>query len=676
MGTRILWALILVTYLMLSGHEVVAVTDYIFFEVNGDTTAPAMTQGDTLSWGANCDVGTAVRWEIWFDINNNGVIDETIDYTLESSISIDGVSPTDTGPEDGFIVSERIMLSLPPGNFLFTAKNLSDSTSVQRNIGNSEIPSPPNRIQGHITIPGISAPDATLGNIFVFSEYEDAEGPSAFGALTDNNGFFDIRIPLSGSGLPFGVEPSAITGYSAPLGRLTSVSGTVADFDFAYKTATDSIYGYLRDDGGNIISNHELVECDNQYPDTLYKEIRFKNNRYALYFAADELSAWEMEIDEGNLFYDYIVPYGLRFDQDTISSFQYDFTVIRPDTSIYIRILENGGAPSNRYFVFASSYTLSARAATFTNLGADNTCEIHALTSTPDDWTVWLDMENDDFPIPAPLIVNTNTYYGISPGDTVTFELVDGHLISGTVTQDPEDAAVNWEDIYAYAWSPAGKGRGNNVGDDGAYSIYVDTGEYYVSANSDEYLGLPAWLHVMVTGGSVTGIDFTINNAHCRVSGSMENVSLPLNSSTYTVTAYTNSGGSDGHWVQASVDSLTGTYTFNLSDGIWTFTPPDFPNYATPSYPTTPIGESPDTVRTINFSYTQVELCSDVNTDGSVNLGDAVFLINYIFRGGAEPYPLCIAKVNTDDSVNLGDAVYLINYIFRDGPEPITDCCP
>ena len=66
-------------------------------------------------------------------------------------------------------------------------------------------------------------------------------------------------------------------------------------------------------------------------------------------------------------------------------------------------------------------------------------------------------------------------------------------------------------------------------------------------------------------------------------------------------------------------------------------------------------------------------LCGDANGDGVVNLADAVFLINYVFKGGAAPDPLEAGDANCDDAVNLADAVHLINYIFKDGPEP---CCP
>ena len=62
--------------------------------------------------------------------------------------------------------------------------------------------------------------------------------------------------------------------------------------------------------------------------------------------------------------------------------------------------------------------------------------------------------------------------------------------------------------------------------------------------------------------------------------------------------------------------------------------------------------------------------CGDANGDGSVNIGDAVFIINYIFKGGSAPNPLAAGDANGDGFINIGDAVHLINYIFKSGPEP------
>ena len=62
----------------------------------------------------------------------------------------------------------------------------------------------------------------------------------------------------------------------------------------------------------------------------------------------------------------------------------------------------------------------------------------------------------------------------------------------------------------------------------------------------------------------------------------------------------------------------------------------------------------------------------DANSDGSLNIGDAVSLINYVFKGGPAPDPLDAADVNCDGFTNVGDAVYMVIYVFGGGPEP---CC-
>lgn len=65
----------------------------------------------------------------------------------------------------------------------------------------------------------------------------------------------------------------------------------------------------------------------------------------------------------------------------------------------------------------------------------------------------------------------------------------------------------------------------------------------------------------------------------------------------------------------------------------------------------------------------------DVNNDDVIDLGDVVYLINYLYRSGPEPLPLWIVgDVNCDLVVDLGDVVYLINYLYRGGPEPCNPC--
>jgi outer membrane protein assembly factor BamB len=67
-------------------------------------------------------------------------------------------------------------------------------------------------------------------------------------------------------------------------------------------------------------------------------------------------------------------------------------------------------------------------------------------------------------------------------------------------------------------------------------------------------------------------------------------------------------------------------------------------------------------------------VCGDANADGAANVGDAVYMISYVFKGGPAPQPIEAGDANCDGQPNVGDAVYLINYVFKNGPEPCANC--
>ncbi len=71
------------------------------------------------------------------------------------------------------------------------------------------------------------------------------------------------------------------------------------------------------------------------------------------------------------------------------------------------------------------------------------------------------------------------------------------------------------------------------------------------------------------------------------------------------------------------------------------------------------------------FAGSCCDVPGDANDDGSVNVGDGVYLINYVFKGGAAPPCLDEGDANADGALNVGDGVYIINYVFKGGPAPI-----
>ncbi len=63
----------------------------------------------------------------------------------------------------------------------------------------------------------------------------------------------------------------------------------------------------------------------------------------------------------------------------------------------------------------------------------------------------------------------------------------------------------------------------------------------------------------------------------------------------------------------------------------------------------------------------------DVNEDGRIDLADAVFTLNYLFRGSNAINCEDAADTNDDGKLDLSDVIYLLNYLFIGGrapPEP------
>jgi hypothetical protein len=58
----------------------------------------------------------------------------------------------------------------------------------------------------------------------------------------------------------------------------------------------------------------------------------------------------------------------------------------------------------------------------------------------------------------------------------------------------------------------------------------------------------------------------------------------------------------------------------------------------------------------------------DANGDRAITVTDAIYLINYLFKGGPEPQPLSAGDANCDSVITVSDVVYLINYLFKGGP--------
>jgi C1A family cysteine protease len=83
--------------------------------------------------------------------------------------------------------------------------------------------------------------------------------------------------------------------------------------------------------------------------------------------------------------------------------------------------------------------------------------------------------------------------------------------------------------------------------------------------------------------------------------------------------------------------------------------------------------DDPARCDTMNCAITITEpsyICGDVNDDLTVNVSDAVSIINYVFVGGDAPDPYESGTVNCDTTVDVSDAVWIITFVFVGGDPP------
>ncbi|KPK99967.1 MAG: hypothetical protein AMJ90_09125 [candidate division Zixibacteria bacterium SM23_73_2] len=88
------------------------------------------------------------------------------------------------------------------------------------------------------------------------------------------------------------------------------------------------------------------------------------------------------------------------------------------------------------------------------------------------------------------------------------------------------------------------------------------------------------------------------------------------------------------------------------------------------------IGESEANDKSLGIGYWYLFhhfLAGDIDGDGMVNVGDAVYISNYLLRSGPRPQPFWAGDVNCDGKINLSDPIYLANYLLKSGPPPCAD---
>jgi len=163
------------------------------------------------------------------------------------------------------------------------------------------------------------------------------------------------------------------------------------------------------------------------------------------------------------------------------------------------------------------------------------------------------------------------------------------------------------------------------------------------------------------------------------IKADFSNYSISVNASACGVDIYSSLCGGDvwGWWCGTSFSTPFASGLAALVKSLYPEAPPEFI--------VNRILASTDDIDPINTFYSGMlgngrlnfikaaYMEGDANGSGSINLGDVVFIVNYIFRDGPAPIPPEAGDANCDSEISVGDAVYLVNFVFRSGPVPGCD---
>ena len=386
----------------------------------------------------------------------------------------------------------------------------------------------------------------------------------------------------------------------------------------------------IRSDGTIIVGSkdHNLYAFRDGTP---YAQLIFKQP-FGVFFDGHLVDCSPTIGDNGTI-YVGTDPYG-AFGQtpvpvDTV------FFAVNPDGSRKWGFTMNDGAESSPAIghdgtIYVGSYDSCVYA--IEDLGTEGRLKWKFVTGGPVDASPTVDGDGTIY-----IGSGDSTLYALNPDGTVKWTFATGGRIESSVT-------IN-DNGYIYFGSFDGKlyclGSGNP--DVGTLSINVPDsvgvgGEYFPAATLRNY-----------RGNTVTF------NAIFTIEANSEVIMID------TVTVLDLAGGgqrlvSFGQWIVGPDEGVT----YDISVRTVLADDDNSGNDAITSQAVT-IGE-------VTF------ICGDINSDGSgPDISDEVYLIDYLFAGGAAPLITNAVDVNSSGTIDISDLTYMISYLFAGGPAPL---CP
>ena len=229
-----------------------------------------MASGGTITWSYDVPNGATATGHIWYDVNQNGVIDPLIDatrfvFTLTAGDTNGNGGPPDNDGVANGQVSFSTTVGFAPGKYIMEFTHNSVSVSIVGTV--TPLASPSHLISGTVTPPEGKSPK----NIFVTLDVRSDSGggnDKFWDGITDSAGNYTIQMDADTAGNPWRIRlesnpypPDIVTPEEIQI----TITGNHGGNDFSFLQAASQVTGYFFDENDvpQIDRDVQLSASDN-----------------------------------------------------------------------------------------------------------------------------------------------------------------------------------------------------------------------------------------------------------------------------------------------------------------------------------------------------------------------------------------------------------------------------
>ncbi|MDH3938987.1 MAG: M20/M25/M40 family metallo-hydrolase, partial [candidate division Zixibacteria bacterium] len=164
---------------------------------------------------------------------------------------------------------------------------------------------------------------------------------------------------------------------------------------------------------------------------------------------------------------------------------------------------------------------------------------------------------------------------------------------------------------------------------------------------------------------------FRITQSTCDPRIITEQLSNGIVNEPYSQTL--SAAGGDGVFTWSDLfDDLSGTGITLSAQGMLSGTPGDAGTFSFTAHAEDQAGDFHE--RAFDIWVSPLFICGDIDgSGGDPDIGDLVYLVDYMFAGGPPPPVVAAADVDGSGAIDIADLVYMVDFMFGGGPPPVCE---